>query len=512
MDTVNERLSSDGRDVGVCSDAERLQNGEDHNGSLKSCLKRHRSESMENDQQKDSKRVKLSSPSEIPAHPQGVQPLGNIYLDDQGQKLNFQLRECIGYFGMFPDDLLLTFLSYLSPFEVMKSGIWCKMFYILSRDESLWRNFVIENFDGCFSFFKTWKDTFISNFMNKNGLKYEYFPSYAFDGCYSDILYQPWHCGHVDLEQWSHRDNIDRRSNLSLEEFIEEYEKPGKPVILTDIVPQWLSYNDDDRKWTKENLLKRFGDVIFKAGAIEMTLNDYWNYIEQTQEESPIYLFDNEFIEKANGLGEEYTVAPYFQKDFFNLLNDKPKIRPSYRWILIGPPRSGSTFHKDPNYTSAWNGVISGRKKWIMFPPNCTPPGVLPSCDELDVTTPISVTEWFLNFYRESRKFSSRTYECVQKPGELIFIPHMWWHTALNLEECVAVTQNYVNEQNLMNVLDFLRRNGKSRLYGPIEQNIDPSILQKLKNSHEEKKEKTLSPWSKFVNTTESDFKFSFGE
>ena len=36
---------------------------------------------MENDQQKDSKRVKLSSPSEIPAHPQGVQPLGNIYLD-----------------------------------------------------------------------------------------------------------------------------------------------------------------------------------------------------------------------------------------------------------------------------------------------------------------------------------------------------------------------------------------------------------------------------------------------
>ena len=41
----------------------------------------------------------------------------------------------------------------------------------------------------------------------------------------------------------------------------------------------------------------------------------------------------------------------------------------------MGPSRSGSTFHKDPNSTSAWNAVIRGSKKWIMYPPGITPPG-----------------------------------------------------------------------------------------------------------------------------------------
>lgn len=39
------------------------------------------------------------------------------------------------------------------------------------------------------------------------------------------------------------------------------------------------------------------------------------------------------------------------------------------RWLIIGPHRSGSSFHVDPNATCAWNAVVSGAKKWILFPP-----------------------------------------------------------------------------------------------------------------------------------------------
>ena len=36
-----------------------------------------------------------------------------------------------------------------------------------------------------------------------------------------------------------------------------------------------------------------------------------------------------------------------------------------------------------------------------------------------------------------------RSYEGLQRPGDIIFVPGDWWHGVLNLEDSVAVTQNY---------------------------------------------------------------------
>lgn len=35
---------------------------------------------------------------------------------------------------------------------------------------------------------------------------------------------------------WLETDNIDRREGLSVEEFREQYERPNRPVLLTDVV------------------------------------------------------------------------------------------------------------------------------------------------------------------------------------------------------------------------------------------------------------------------------------
>lgn len=85
-------------------------------------------------------------------------------------------------------------------------------------------------------------------------------------------------------------------------------------------------------------------------------------------------------------------VPDYFKEDLFSTLGS---VRPDYRWFLVGPARSGSAFHQgiwltnnqnidsldlsiiaDPNRTAAWNALISGRKRWILFPPHVLPPGM----------------------------------------------------------------------------------------------------------------------------------------
>lgn len=85
------------------------------------------------------------------------------------------------------------------------------------------------------------------------------------------------------------------------------------------------------------------------------------------------------FGEKAPQMLEQYEVPVYFREDFFSVLEGGNQHRPSYRWILVGPKKTGSSFHKDPNATSAWNGLIYGLKKWILFPPDEIPPGGIPS-------------------------------------------------------------------------------------------------------------------------------------
>ncbi|KAG5501485.1 hypothetical protein JKF63_03314 [Porcisia hertigi] len=260
---------------------------------------------------------------------------------------------------------------------------------------------------------------------------------------------------------------VERCSRISVSEFHDRFEKPNVPVVITDVATEWPLFKILQGRFAnladKKAALIRSGCPVtspLRCEYTNMDLEDYVRYATEQNDERPIYMFDAEFgtvldVEKL------YTVPPYFARDdFFSALGDR---RPKFRWLIAGPRRGGSSFHVDPNYTSAWNANMTGRKRWLLFPPGAVPPGVVPSPDMAEVATPVSLTEWLLNYYDASlQEFQHRGYECICEPGDIIFVPCGWWHYVINLENSIAITQNYVSRCNLPKVIKFLRAMKKS--------------------------------------------------
>lgn len=119
--------------------------------------------------------------------------------------------------------------------------------------------------------------------------------------------------------------------------------------------------------------------------------------------------------------------------------------------------------HFDPLALIAWNSVIAGRKLWIIFD-ECTPEEVATGqifMDKITRTpnTPNILNEavgWFHQVWPQLRnylienklvqKYKPRL--LIQYPGETIFVPGGLFHFVLNLDDSLAVTQNYCNMSN----------------------------------------------------------------
>ena len=125
-----------------------------------------------------------------------------------------------------------------------------------------------------------------------------------------------------------------------------------------------------------------------------------------------------------------------------------PDLLQERRWLLMGPAGAGSRWHVDPHATCAYNLLLEGRKLWCLAPPaaedasEVLPPGV--EVDGCLVHAPASL-RWFRGELGGGGGGRGRGLLWVeQAAGEVVCVPRGWWHTTLNLEGCVAFTQNVV--------------------------------------------------------------------
>ncbi|KAL5339222.1 hypothetical protein BJX70DRAFT_388110 [Aspergillus crustosus] len=440
----------------------------------------------------------------IPGHPLGVKPSGNALLASEN------LRPAIGTFNLLPDELILLLLEFLDSRDLLQLSQTCKAFYAFTQAEDLWKAFFIRSPPASF----TWRGTWRSTYLNLPPSKVA---SIDCSNLFSDALHRPFYCAHIGLGPYASnipaRNQIARLPNLSPEEFQEKWSET--PFILTEPVKQWPAYH----QWSVETMLPKHGETLFRAEAVDWPLRTYVDYMKNNSDESPLYLFDKEFVSKMDlkvgpldqEPGTTYWPPPCFGEDFFSVLGND---RPDRQWLIIGPERSGSTFHKDPNATSAWNAVVRGSKYWIMFPSSAKlppPPGVYVSEDQSEVTSPLSIAEWLLGFHAEAR----RTQSCIEgicREGEILHVPSGWWHLVVNLEPAIAITQNFIPRAHLTAALDFLSNkadqvsgfrkdvnNPYERFVAKMEESHPESLqsaLEDLKKKSEGKKRK----WDEIVH------------
>ncbi|CAG8591558.1 21785_t:CDS:2 [Cetraspora pellucida] len=454
-------------------------------------------------------------------HPLGIMPLGNYYIDSTEKGFRKNRRETsLGAFAHLTDEIILEIFGHLNVKELLTLGFTSQVLYCFSSFEELWKQLTIRMFNGDWWWYGTWKLTYLKRSDSKYDVYSFIKPAVNVTHFYSDVLFQPFLYSLTEVDRFLGTETINRRSNLSMEEFNSNYAAKNRPVIITDVVTQWPAF----QKWSMKYLVEKYGNIQFRAEAIDIKLKNYAQYSANTLDESPLYLFDKKFGEKCDGILEDFFVPEYFSQDFFNILGHD---RPDFRWIIIGPARSGSTFHKDPNSTSAWNAVIKGSKKWIMYPPDTLPPGVFTSADEAEVTSPVSLMEWHFNYYKETQKSNMRPLEGICRAGEMIFVPNGWWHMVINLEDSIAITQNFVGLHNLSNVLKFLREKPEQisgfssgswscktihEIFCKKLQKVYPGLLEKLELCNDSYKDNKPSIWEqiKKPNDAEKGFTFNF--
>ena len=289
------------------------------------------------------------------------------------------LNPGLGLLCRLSEENLDEIVSYLEPRDLGRVRQVCRLLNLYAAQDSLWAPLVIKQFPNKLAEYKWgWCYTFCS-LASKTAIPPV--PTVPAEGTVSSHLYRIWYRSAVDLTAYVPPVERVPRINVELmccEQFYDEFMQIGRPAILTNAMRGWLA----NELWGFEQMAETTGEAVFKASnsgsrhvETKVKLSDYFMYMRSQKEEDPLYVFDPHYPRNAPQLLKHYSVATlkYFQEDMFEVLGDK---RPKYRWIVIGPAKTGAPWHLDPNHTSAWNALLRGRKRWAMYPPTMTPPGV----------------------------------------------------------------------------------------------------------------------------------------
>ncbi len=220
----------------------------------------------------------------------------------------------------------------------------------------------------------------------------------------------------LNLEQ------IPRIKHITKAQFLEEYVKPQKPVVIEQLIQDWRAYE----KWDLEYINTIAGhktiplyddrpissDRKFNEAHTQMLMKDYIALLKKGPTNYRIFLY-NLFKE-----------SPELQKDF-TYPDLGLKFMKKMPMLFFGGMGSKVVMHYDIDLANILHFHFNGEKKCILFPPSESKylykiPHALMAHESIDFSNP--------DFEKWPALKHAKGYVTNLKHGETLYMPEGYWH------------------------------------------------------------------------------------
>jgi len=219
------------------------------------------------------------------------------------------------------------------------------------------------------------------------------------------------------------------------EEFVRNYLRPRRPVVLTGVADGWHARHH----WSLDYLAETFGDTPAIAAPLRNgTLAD-----DSKRGVEFHHVKLREFIASLAqpGSADAYVMAPTWNfPERLQAEYETPSYAAGYPYmqakVWVGKTGTVTPVHRDIPHN--FHVHLTGRKRWLLFSPkesaHLYPRGMfsgLPNFAWADPGQP--------DYERFPRLRGAQGVACLCGPGDTLFIPSGWWHHTRLLDDCVSM-------------------------------------------------------------------------
>jgi hypothetical protein len=253
----------------------------------------------------------------------------------------------------------------------------------------------------------------------------------------NDIRNGPTFSEKIDRHEWS---------QLGRQHYVREYVDTLKPVIITGALEHWPARS----KWTLDFFQDHYGHLPLELEGRHLSMAQLIAEVRTSTPQAPAPYLRNYPVKNLPG-PLQADIAPVPSCTGPNWL-DHPLM--NVRWSLTFPELyiggKGATFpflHYDGLHTHAFLMQIQGVKEYIGFAPDQTPYMYRRSGPEQANVSEINdVENWDANRFALFGKANGVRF--TLRPGETLFMPSGWWHTARILSPSITISINGANAAN----------------------------------------------------------------